>query len=146
MDLKRCKKCLGCKVRMSNYGVANSFLNGFKIECCQCDYKTEVAETIEEAVELWNTPPVKKSPMEQLVIEFLGAIEHNVPYIAVVVEMEGFEKPEIIINQRENFEKKLEYYKSAYNDYLTLKSFNGIKIVDFESGDDFEVLEMNLKF
>ena len=89
---------------------------------------------------------MEKSPKERLEIEFLGAIEHNVPYVAVVVEMDGFEKPEIIVNQRANFEKKLEYYKSAYNDDLTLKSFNGIRIIDFESGDNFEALEMNLRF
>jgi hypothetical protein len=62
---------------------------------------------------------------------FNQAIEHNYDYIGVVVEMNGFPSPELIINSRANFEKKLEYYNNAYDDDLVLKSFNGIKIIDF---------------
>ena len=45
------------------------------------------------------------------------------------IQMQGFEKPEIIINERANFKTKFDYYKKAYNEDLTLKTFNGIKIV-----------------
>ena len=47
-------------------------------------------------------------------------------YVAVKVDMQGFEKPEIIINSSENFEEKLDYYKKAYDENLILRSFNGI--------------------
>lgn len=52
--------------------------------------------------------------------------------------MEGFPKAEIIINENANFDSKFAYYKKAYNENLTLKSFNGIKIVGFTYGDTFK--------
>jgi hypothetical protein len=58
--------------------------------------------------------------------------------------MEGFEKPEVIINPKQNFDTKLTYYIKAYNNDLTLKSFNGIKIVDFAIGDDFDDIQWML--
>ena len=58
--------------------------------------------------------------------------------------MEGFPNPEVIINSKGNFDKKLEYYQNAYNDDLTLKSFNGIKIIGFTYGDDFDSIEYDL--
>ena len=58
--------------------------------------------------------------------------------------MEGFPKSEIIINDNENFDKKLSYYKNSYNQDLTLKTFSGIKIVGFTYGDSFETIEKDL--
>lgn len=60
---------------------------------------------------------------------FEDAIKDNSNYMAIIIKTEGYQDAEIIINSRVNFDKKLEYYKRAYNDDLTLKSFNGIKIV-----------------
>lgn len=75
---------------------------------------------------------------------FNGAKENNAKYVAVKIEMQGFEKPEIIINKKENFDTKLEYYKKAYNDDLTLKTFNGIKIIGFTFANCFEGIEKDL--
>ena len=75
---------------------------------------------------------------------FKSATESNYDYIAVKIQMQGFEKPEIIINQRENFDTKLAYYKKAYTEDLTLKTFNGIKIVGFTFGDDWNEIECYL--
>ena len=58
--------------------------------------------------------------------------------------MQGFLKPEIIINENENFDSKFAYYKKAYNEGLTLKTFNGIKIVGFTYGNSFEEIEKDL--
>ena len=58
--------------------------------------------------------------------------------------MDGFTKPEIIINESENFDSKLAYYKKAYNEDLTLKAFNGIKIIGFTFGDNFSEIEDDL--
>ena len=58
--------------------------------------------------------------------------------------MQGFEKPEIIINSKENFEEKLEYYRKAYDENLILRSFNGIRIIGFTYGDTFENIEEDL--
>lgn len=72
---------------------------------------------------------------------FNRAVDFGAKYIAVKVKMEGLEGTEVIINPRDNFGEKLLYYKIAYNEDLTLKSFNGIKIVDFAYGNSYEQIE-----
>jgi len=79
--------------------------------------------------------------MTELENVFKRAIELEENYIGVRIETQGSEKPEIIINPTENFEVKLEYYKKAYNNDLTLKSFNGIKITGFMYGYDFAEIQ-----
>jgi hypothetical protein len=81
--------------------------------------------------DLLKEPVDNRTKKERLNYLFNQAIEHNYDYIGVVVEMSGFPSEELIVNSRPNFEKKLEYYNNAYDDDLVLKSFNGIKIVDF---------------
>jgi len=75
---------------------------------------------------------------------FLNAKKRKCLYVGIKIEMQGFEKPEIIINQIENFDTKLEYYKKAYNNDLTLKTFNGIKIIGFTYANNFEGIEDDL--
>ena len=59
---------------------------------------------------------------------FEEAIDNNKKYCAIVVENSDYKKPEIIINLRENFEDKLEYYLRAYDENLVLKNCEKIKI------------------
>ena len=68
----------------------------------------------------------------------------NQKYVGVEIEMQGFTKPEIIINESENFDSKLAYYKKAYNEDLTLKAFNGIRIIGFTFGESFDDIEDDL--
>ena len=68
----------------------------------------------------------------------------EIKYVGVKIAMEGFTKPEIIINESENFDSKLAYYKKAYNEDLTLKAFNGIRIIGFTFGDNFSEIEEDL--
>ncbi|EGT3619245.1 TPA: hypothetical protein ACH354_002236 [Clostridium perfringens] len=75
---------------------------------------------------------------------FYEASVQDKKYVGVKIQMKGFEKPEIIINENENFDKKFEYYKNAYNKDLTLKTFNGIKIIGFTYGDTFKEIEADL--
>lgn len=75
---------------------------------------------------------------------FTNAQKDNATYVAVKVQMQGFTDPEIIINTSNNFESKLEYYKKAYNEDLTLKAFNGIKIIDFDHANSLDELEYSL--
>jgi hypothetical protein len=64
---------------------------------------------------------------------FQDAIENkDVLFLAVKIKMEDFEMPEVIINPRDNFIKKLNYYQKAYNYNLELKANTGIKIIDFQ--------------
>lgn len=94
---------------------------------------------------------VKKevSEVEQLTIDnlekcFYEASHQDKKYVGVKIQMEGFPKPEIIINENANFDSKFAYYKKAYNEDLTLKTFSGIKIVGFTYGDTFEGIENDL--
>ena len=81
---------------------------------------------------------------ECLIKCFEEAIENNKKYVAVKISMEGFEKPEIIINPTENFKTKLEYYKNAYDDWFFLKTFDGIIITRFISSNSIEEIEQEL--
>ena len=69
------------------------------------------------------------------------AYDRAYPYVGVLIRMEGFEEPELIINPFENIKTKLAYYKKAYNDNLTLKTFNGIKIIGCAYGDSPDEIE-----
>lgn len=85
-----------------------------------------------------------KLTMKNLEECFKTAIERKMPFVGVKIQMQGFERPEVIINPYKNFESKLEYYKSAYNQDLVLKSFDGIKIIGFTHGDSYEDIESDL--
>lgn len=75
---------------------------------------------------------------------FNEAKENNAKYIGVKIKMQGFIEPEVIINPYENFIDKLNYYLKAYNEDLTLKSFNGIKIIDCAYANNYNDLEFML--
>lgn len=75
---------------------------------------------------------------------FCAASKEDKKYIGVLIEMEGFKTPEVIINENANFDKKYAYYKKAYNDDLTLKTFSGIKIIGFTHGNDYKDIEYDL--
>ena len=51
--------------------------------------------------------------------------------IEILIEMPELPHCEIICNTYENLDKKLEYYLKAYNEDLTLKTFNKIKIIAY---------------
>lgn len=74
---------------------------------------------------------------------FESAKESNAKYIGVAISVNG-DNPEIIINGRENFENKLNYYKNAYNEELALKNVPTIKIVGFTYANTFEDIEVDL--
>ena len=75
----------------------------------------------------------------------LAAIEKRSKYIGIRVEMADFEKSEIIINPTENFTKKLEYYRLAYNDDLKLKNApDKIKIIGFTYADSYDLIQQDL--
>lgn len=51
----------------------------------------------------------------------------------MVIKVQAYDnEPEIIINPKENFESKLHYYSQAYNEDLTLKNNENIKIIDYD--------------
>jgi MinD superfamily P-loop ATPase len=52
-------------------------------------------------------------------------------WMIIVIDGVGV-APEIIINRKENFNTKLDYYSKAYNEDLTLKANPNIKIIDYD--------------
>jgi hypothetical protein len=76
---------------------------------------------------------------------FTKAKKDDYEFIGVKIEMQGFEMPEIIINPKQNFDTKLAYYTNAYNDDLTLKTFNGIRIIDCACGDSYSEIQSDLE-
>lgn len=82
--------------------------------------------------------------LNDLKICFQNAILNNAKFIGIKVKMDDYEKAEIIINPNENFLKKIDYYINSYNDDLTLKSCNKIKIIDFSYGNTFEEIQIAL--
>lgn len=68
-------------------------------------------------------------------------------YVGVRIATQGSSQPEIIINPRENFDVKLNYYMSAYDDGLRLipaKGKKDIRITGVAQGNTFEDIEYQL--
>ena len=66
--------------------------------------------------------------MEKLEEHATKCIENNVE-LTVLIDMPGFESPEMITNPPENIEKKIEYYKATYDENCNHKHAKGIRIV-----------------
>lgn len=47
-----------------------------------------------------------------------AAIEKEISYMYIELEMDGFSEKEIILNPLANIDKKIDYYKKTYNEYL----------------------------
>lgn len=87
--------------------------------------------------------------MEALTIEYLSdtferAKELDYRFVGVLIEMEGLAKPEVIINQAENFDRELKYIEKTYDQYLNHKFSKGIKISAFTFGNSFSEIEKYL--
>lgn len=75
---------------------------------------------------------------------FKSAKEQNMNYIGLLIEMPGFTMPELIINPRANFDKKLEYLLNTYDENLEHKYSKGVKIIGFTFGETCEDAEHDL--
>lgn len=78
---------------------------------------------------------------------FINAKAVDSRYIGVRIQTEGNNQPEIIINPRENFDAKFDYYMEAYDDDLILISARGkkkIEITGIAQGNTFEDIEFQL--
>ncbi|MFK5708614.1 hypothetical protein [Lysinibacillus boronitolerans] len=67
--------------------------------------------------------------MQKLELYAQQCLASNKP-IQLLIDMPGFDAPELIINPPENIEKKMEYYKSTYDEECEHKHAKGIRIVD----------------
>lgn len=78
---------------------------------------------------------------------FINAMAVGARYIGVSIKTEGSSQPEIIINPKENFDTKFDYYMNAYDDDLILISAKGkkkIRITGIAQGNTFEDIEYQL--
>lgn len=75
---------------------------------------------------------------------FEAAKTNEASYVGVLISMEGFPAPEIIINEYVNYDKKLEYYKKAYKEDLSLKATDTIRIVGFTYGNSLTSIQNDL--
>jgi len=78
--------------------------------------------------------------IKQLEECFNNAIKFKAFYVAICIETQGVKETRIITNPSENFENQLASYKKLYNENLTLKALNEIKIVGFGYGS-FDMID-----
>ena len=87
---------------------------------------------------------MKKGQLKALFIEAKGTGQK---YIGVMIRTEGSSEPEVIINPKENFNVKFDYYMAAYDDDLILIAAKGkkdIRITAAGQGNRFEDIECQL--
>lgn len=87
--------------------------------------------------------------MQSLTIEYLSstferAKELDYRFAGVLIEMEDFDRPEVIINQVENFDRLIAYYKKTYNENLSHKFHEGKRIIAVTFGNSFSEIEKYL--
>jgi len=76
---------------------------------------------------------------------FSKATELNAKFIGVSIRVPNAPEKEIIINPRENFEEKLNYYQKTYDEDLSHNAVGDIlKIVGFTYGDNFAEIQAQL--
>lgn len=75
---------------------------------------------------------------------FNKALKLNANYLGIKVQLEDKSYSEIIINERRNFAFKWGYYTETYNEDLTHKHNEKIKIIGFTYGNTFEDIEKDL--
>ena len=87
---------------------------------------------------------MKKGQLKALFIEAKGTGQK---YIGVIIQTEGSSEPEVIINPKENFNAKFDYYMAAYDDDLILVAAKGkkdIRITGAAAGASFEDIQSQL--
>ncbi|PJZ19749.1 hypothetical protein CEW46_21455 [Bacillus cereus] len=77
---------------------------------------------------------------------FDQATKEHKNYVGFLVEMPGFEKPELITNIRENFEGKVEYIGRTYDENLVSKFNPEVKIVACAYGGTPNEIVIKLRY
>ena len=79
--------------------------------------------------------------MKNLELCFERAKQYKAKYVAVLIEIEGFPEPEVIVNPIRNLDSKLAYYQKTYDENLVHKNLKDIKIVGCTFGQDMKEIE-----
>ncbi|MBZ9622960.1 hypothetical protein G9F71_008840 [Clostridium sp. FP2] len=80
-----------------------------------------------------------------LEMTFENAVNTNALYVGVKISTAGSLAPEVIINPKDNFNDKLEYYREKYDEDLVLKSYSGIKIIGLTFANSYEDIECDFE-
>ncbi|GMR66684.1 MULTISPECIES: hypothetical protein [Bacillus] len=75
--------------------------------------------------------------LEELEKCYIKALIEGAEYVAVQIEMDGFQSDEVIINDKYNIDSELKYYKKTYNENLEHRWTPGIRIIGFAYGYSF---------
>ena len=81
---------------------------------------------------------------QDLELIFETAKQEGYSLIGVRIRTKGNISDEVIINKKESFDNKLEYYRKSYNDNLVLNAYNGIRIVGIVYGNTFAEIEKHI--
>lgn len=86
---------------------------------------------------------MRKSYSKEIMLDAFRQVLHKREhkYIAVKIETRDVKGHEVIVNPLQNAQQKIDYYDRAYTDDLVLKSYDGIKIVDYTWADSFDEIE-----
>jgi hypothetical protein len=81
--------------------------------------------------------------MADLELAFAQAKKYKAPFIGVMIEM-GMARPEVIINEYDNYDEKLAYYRTRYNDDLEMKNVEFIRIIGVSYGNSYMDIQWEL--
>jgi hypothetical protein len=82
--------------------------------------------------------------MENLENCFNAAKKLDKNFVGVVLTLPNAPGEEVIINGKENFDEKLKYYQSTYDENLNHKHVPNLKIVGFTFGNTFDHIQYDL--
>ncbi|MBU3186528.1 hypothetical protein [Clostridium estertheticum] len=76
---------------------------------------------------------------------FENAVNTNALFVGVKISTRGSIADEVIINPRDNFNDKLNYYRKSYDEDLVLKTYSGIKIIGLTFGNSYDDIECDFE-
>lgn len=68
---------------------------------------------------------------DKLMAGFKKAIKEDIEVVAILVDIKDYDIAEIILNFRDNFEDKRDYYLNKYDENLVNVNDDRIQIIDF---------------
>lgn len=102
---------------------------------------SEVGFNKDELILVERGSKISLSGLEEI---FIKAKELDKNYIGVAFKLPESNSFEVIINSKENFDYKLNYYKDTYSHDLSHKHVDGLQIVGFAYGDTFQEIQNKL--
>lgn len=95
---------------------------------------------MDESLYFLNEELEEPTQMEFFKATINDALANEIPFMYIVLKMEGFDDVEVIVNPLYNFEKKLEYYEKMYDENLKHK-YAEIEIVSFGHAESMDFIE-----